>query len=95
MELNEKERTALDEFKKNPHWNEYFETAPSDKCKYFIAMEFCNSEYNMDMEYSNKMKQVETELSADDLKHLLKYCPKNPRRPYLKKKIAELENGNA
>ena len=80
----------LEEWLENPFWRGYYEQAPSEKCREFIALEFCYSEYEEE-ETAEAMDRIEENLGIEDLRHLLKYVGHNPRKGYLAKRIAELE----
>ena len=81
---------ALMLFLANPYWKEYYETAPSEKCRAYVGLEFCNS--NRDNEAVREaMKELREELELEDWKHLLKYSGNNPMRGYIRKKIREME----
>ena len=84
-------QAILAEWLKNPYWAEYYNGAPSDRCREFIALEFSFSE-NEDDETGKAMDAIEETLDAGDLRHLLRYCGNNPRKGILARKIAEKEN---
>ena len=73
-------------FLENPHWREYYETAPDEVCREYIAMEFYHSEHQTP-EAEEVLNQMEEDLGLADWKHLLKYCGNNPRKGYIMKKI--------
>ena len=81
---------ALRLFLANPYWREYHETAPTEKCRAYIGLEYCNSNRGSDA-IRKAMKQTEAELTLEDWKHLLKYSGNDPKRGYIRKKIRELE----
>ena len=85
-------RENLEGWLENPSWAAYYEEAPSDKCREFIALEFYYSEYE-DGETAEAMDRIEKELGMEDLRHLVKYCGENPRKGILAKRIAEMEAG--
>lgn len=82
-------KSILDDTLENPYWAEYYNGAPSDKCKEYIALEFYYSEYEDD-ETAEAMDAIEEQLGADDLRWLMKFCGNNPRKGILAKKIAAL-----
>lgn len=46
MALDEsKVQKAVEEFRKNPYWREYYDNAPTENCKRYVALEFYQSEY--------------------------------------------------
>ena len=83
-------RENLEEWLKNPYWAEYYRSAPSDRCREFIALEFYNSEYEDD-EAGEIMDEIEEQMNAEELRHLMNYCGNNPRKGILAGKIAEKE----
>ena len=74
----------------NPSWREYYETAPSEKCREFIEMELYYSECGEE-EAGEEMDRIEAELKIPDLRHLMNYAGNNPRKGYLARKIREKE----
>ena len=65
----------------NPFWREYYENAPSEKCRELIALEFRYSDDDGDLEeLLREMESVEEELGLEDWKHLYRYCGNNPRK---------------
>lgn len=80
----------LEEWLKNPFWAEYYRSAPSDRCRQFIALEFYNSGKEDD-EACEAMDAIEEQMNAEELRHLMNYCGNNPRKGILARKIAEME----
>ena len=83
-------KEGLQEWLENPHWAEYYNGAPSEKCKEFVALEFYYSDTE-DEEVAEAMDEIENQLSVEDLRWLMKFCGNNPRKGVLARKIAELE----
>ena len=83
-------RQNLQEWLKNPSWAEYYNNAPSARCREFIALEFWYSEYE-DEEAGEIMDEIEGQMNAEELRHLMNYCGNNPRKGILARKIAEME----
>ena len=81
--------TVLNEWMKNPFWREYYELAPSEKCRELIALEFIYSDYQSD-EIIQEMRQTEKELDLADWQHLYRYCGNNPRKKMIHDRIREL-----
>ena len=79
----------LKEWLVNPYWREYYEDAPSDKCRELIAMEFYYSEFELD-ETAAELDRIEEELSLEDWRYLLKWCGNNPRKKIIHDRIAAL-----
>ena len=80
----------LAEWLENPHWAAFYNEAPSDKLKEYIALDFYYSESGED-EVAEVLDAVEDELSLDDWKHLLKYSGNDPNRAKIMRRITELE----
>ena len=80
---------TLEAFLENPYWAEYYNNAPSLKCKEYIKLEFYYSD-SEDEDIAAHMDEMEKDFSLDDLKHLLKYCNNGPRKLALQKRIVEL-----
>ena len=91
MTDREEVREILEETMENPFWAAYYNDAPSDRCKEYIALEFYYSEYEDD-ETARALDQMENDLAIEDWKHLLKYSGNNPGRGKIAKRITELEN---
>ena len=83
-------RENLEEWLKNPYWAEYYRSAPSDRCREFIALEFYNSGEEDD-EACEAMDAIEEQMNAEEFRHLMNYCGNNPRKGILARKIAERE----
>ena len=88
--MNEELEQCLAEWLENPYWREYYETAPSDECKEFIALEFMFNDTEDD-EIAEMMDEAESKLKVEDLKHLAKYEGNTPRLEELKQRIAKME----
>ena len=82
----------LEEWLENPAWREYYETAPSEQCREFIALEFLYSDEESD-EIAAAMDEKEKGLTIQDWKHLYKYCGNNPRKTFIQKKIRDGDQG--
>ena len=90
-ELSEKMiRENLAGWLENPYWAAYYNGAPSDRCREFIALEFRYSEYE-DEETGEAMDAAEDGLDTEDLRYLMEHCGNNPRKGILARKIAEKE----
>ena len=83
------DQTLLKEWLENPYWQEYYEQAPSEKCRELIALEFMYSEFGTD-EIIHEMEEVEKELCLVDWQHLYRYCGNNPRKKMIRDRIREL-----
>ena len=83
-------KSILDDTLENPYWAGYYNGAPSDKCKEYIALQFYYSEYEDD-DAAEAMDAMEADLTLDDWKHLLKYAGNTPEHGRILKKIEALE----
>ncbi len=81
----------LKEWLENPSWAEYYNSAPTDRCREYIALEFRFSETE-DEETCEEMDRIENEMDAAELRHLLKWCGNSPGKGRLAGRIAELES---
>ena len=82
----------LEEWPENPAWRKYYEKAPSEQCREFIALEFLYSDEESD-EIAAAMDEKEKGLTIQDWKHLYKYCGNNPRKLFIEKKIRDGDQG--
>ena len=89
----QKIKKVLSEFRRNPFWNEYYETAPSDTCKRYIELEFCCSGCFTSLTEYEKIKKnkkhLEEEFTTEDWRHLYRFCGHNPLKVYYKRKMEE------
>ena len=77
----------LEDWMGNPFWAEYYNGAPSEKCREFVAMELYYSETE-DEEAGEEMDAIEAELEVPDLRWLMAHCGNNPRKKVLHDRIA-------
>ena len=89
---NHVKNKVLKEWTKNPYWREYYEKAPSEKCREMILLEFMYSEYGT-KEIAAELDEKEKELALEDWQHMYKYCGNNPTKSYIEKRIRELGGG--
>ncbi len=78
------------EWLENPYWKKYYEEAPSEKCREYIALEFRYSDTE-DEEIAEEMDALLETLRAEDLRHLAAYAGNNPERAALLKRAEEME----
>ena len=78
---------ALKEWLENPTWKKYYEEAPSEKCRKYIALEFRYSDTE-DEEIAEEMDALQETLRAEDLRHLAAYAGNNPERAALLERAA-------
>ena len=69
---------AVEAFCKNDYWREYYEGAPSDKCKEWIGLDFCYSMFFLPKDIKEKSEALEKDFTIDDWEHLKKYAGHNP-----------------
>lgn len=90
--INEgKVEEAVEVFLKNNYWRGYYEGAPSDKCKRYIALEFYWSYDENATDYKEEGDAMLQELTLTDWEYLYKYSGNNPWRTQCKKRIVELK----
>ena len=75
----------LREWLVNPHWREYYQKAPSRRCRTLITLEFWYSETESEAA-AEAMNLLEEKLSAEDWDHLYRYCGNNPRKEYIRRR---------
>ena len=83
-------QSTLQDWLRNPSWKEYYDEAPSDRCREFIALEFYYSDTE-DEKAAQEMDRIEAELNVEDLQHLAKYAGNNPRKAALLRRIETLQ----
>ena len=90
---NEQLKNAVNVFRENSYWRSYYDDAPSDKCREYIAFDFACSIYlkkEINNEYWEQNNKLENELDYDDWKWLYKHSGNNPTRKKYKKKMEEM-----
>ena len=78
----------LSEWLENPSWREYYEKAPSEKCREVIALEFAYSELETE-EILGELEAVEKELALEDWQYLYRYAH-GPEKKRIHDMIVEL-----
>lgn len=89
LKENNVRNRALKEWLKNPQWREYYETAPSEKCREMILLELMYNVYGS-KEIAADLDELEDSLTLDDWRHMDRYCTSEPVKKYIRKKIREL-----
>lgn len=90
-EFSDEFRESVQSFLENPYWERYFNEAPSDDCRKYIAYEFYLSDIDEDDEEAEeKAELAEAALDIDDWKYLYEHCSNNPRKSYIKQMIRRL-----
>ena len=79
---------AVDLFRKNDFFREYYDKAPSYLCRQRIALQFLFSLCFVRDEAL--IQKIEDKMSLEDWKHLYRYSPNNPIKAKYQKKIDEL-----
>ena len=87
--MKEKYEETLREWLQNPYWREYFEKAPSEKCRDVIMLEFLYSEEETE-EVEEVLDKAEKELKLEDWQHLYRWCGNSPERKRIHDRIVEL-----
>lgn len=78
----------VQEWLENPSWREYFEKAPSEKCREVIALEFVYSELETE-EILEELEAAEKELALEDWQYLYGYAH-GPEKKRIHDMIVEL-----
>ena len=78
----------LNEWLENPSWREYYEKAPSEKCREVIALEFAYSELETE-EILGELEAAEKELALEDWQYLYRYAH-GPEKKRIHDRIVEL-----
>ena len=78
----------LNEWLENPSWREYYEKAPSEKCREVIALEFMYSELETE-EILEELEAAEKELALEDWQYLYRYAH-GPEKKRIHDRIVEL-----
>lgn len=86
--MKEEYKGILNEWLENPSWREYFEKAPSGKCKKVIALGFVYSELETE-EILDELEAAEKELALVDWQYLYKYAH-GPEKKRIHDRIVEL-----
>ena len=79
----------LNEWLENPSWREYYEKAPSEKCREVIALEFVYSELETE-EILEELEAAEKELGLEDWQYLYKCAGTSPEKKRIHDRIVEL-----
>ena len=74
---------------KNPSWREYYEKAPSDKCREVIMLGFVYSDLETE-EVLEELEAAEKELGLEDWQYLYRCCGNNPEKKRIHDRIVEL-----
>jgi hypothetical protein len=80
----------LKEWLENPYWAAYYNEAPSELCKQYVANELFASDTEDESAFA-EMDRIFPKLTVEDLRHLLKYSASGPGRGQILKRIEELE----
>ena len=84
----------ISEWLENPHWKKYYEEAPSDTCRQYIALDFRYSDTE-DEEVAEEMDALLEKLRAEDFRHLAACAGNNPQKAAFLKRAEELEKRDA
>lgn len=87
-----KMQEAISLFCSNPYWKEFYEEAPSTKCKRHIELGFYYSHFYADKDLDKvyeEQRKIESQLDLAEWKHLLKYSGNNPWCGKCKKMIKD------
>ena len=78
----------LKEWLENPSWREYYEKAPSEKCREVIALEFLYSELEEE-ELLEELEAAEKKLGLEDWQYLYRHAH-GPEKKRIHDRIAEM-----
>lgn len=81
---------CLKEYLENEFWKKYYETAPGNLCKRYIAYEFYLSEGG-DEAAESELQAMEKRLTLEDWEHLYRFCGNNPRKAVIQQHMDELQ----
>ena len=80
---------GLQEWLKNPYWAEYYNKAPSERCKAYIAMDFRYSDTE-DEEVAAELDRIGDSLSLEDWNYIYQHTA-GPGKAAIAKRIAEMK----
>ena len=86
--MKEEYKGILNEWLENPSWREYYEKAPSEKCKKVIVLGFVYSELETE-EILDELEAAEKELALEDWQYLYRYAH-GPEKKRIHDRIVEL-----
>ena len=86
--MKEEYMDILNEWLENPSWREYYEQAPSEKCREVIGLEFVYSELETE-EILEELEAAEKELALEDWQYLYRYAH-GPEKKRIHDRIVEL-----
>ena len=86
--MKEEYMEILNEWLENPSWREYYEKAPSEKCREVIALEFVYSELETE-EILEELEAAEKELGLEDWQYLYRHVH-GPEKKRIHDRMVEL-----
>ena len=86
--MKEEYMEILNEWLENPSWREYYEQAPSEKCREVIGLEFVYSELETE-EILEELDAAEKELVLEDWQYLYRHA-RGPEKKRIHDRIVEL-----
>ena len=86
--MKEEYMEILNEWLENPSWREYYEQAPSEKCREVIGQEFVYSELETE-EILEELEAAEKELALEDWQYLYRHAH-GPEKKRIHDRIVEL-----
>lgn len=86
--MKEEYKGILNEWLENPSWREYYEKAPSEKCREVIVLEFVYSELEEE-KILEELDAAEKELVVEDWQYLYKHAH-GPEKKRIHDRIVEL-----
>lgn len=89
-----KVKEAFDEYMKNPSWEKYYESAPSEECKEYIRFGWYRSKFGEPKDVDEYIKLRDTvwdKLSVEDWEYIMEHVGNSPFRKVCKERIARLK----
>lgn len=85
-----KVKIAVDLFLKNEFQTEYYNNAPTERCKRYISLQFYWSLFTDAKDYSDEKQFLIDTMELEDWRYLHKYAGSNPWQVICKNKIESL-----
>ncbi|MBQ9251572.1 MAG: hypothetical protein IJ188_02925 [Clostridia bacterium] len=84
-------KEVLTEWLDNPYWAAYYNDAPTEECKHYVALQMYASDTE-DEEAFEELDQLLKHMGLPELNHLLQYAGNTPERARIAKIIDHLNN---
>lgn len=87
-------KLSVEQFCNNPYWKEYYQGAPTNFCRQYIALKFYYSNHLGQIhdyeQFRAELCELEEKFVKSDWQHLYRYCANNPLKVYYRNKISLL-----